>query len=101
MVIGRFGREADSYPVEDMEEFDLTEQEVLEMITYSVPTKDMVWNRRYGNLLFNIRAEDILGIKLKDEKKGYCSECKGVGFFKMFDDIEEKSVNVKCHQCAV
>ena len=98
-MVGRFGIQATSYPHDDMEEFDLSREDVIELLTFSVAHKGYEWSRRYGNLLFHIVGTDIMGIKLMDEKKGYCSNCKGVGYLIMFDDEESRNVRIKCEHC--
>ena len=98
-MIGRFGKKASEITEVAYRDFGLHPHDVHRMITHSVSHADTVWNRRYGNVLFSIKEDKVVGVKLFDEKKGFCPECMGIGYTIMFDDEEKKNVQVQC-ECA-
>lgn len=74
--------------------------ELKTMVSLSAPVTHPLGNRRYNELVFNVRGKEVLGVGLFKYKSN-CDICGGRKYTLMHDDFSDESVRVPCHECNV
>ena len=99
-MIGRYGRKAKGITPKAADEFGLNDDVIHWIITNSVGVEHPKGNRRYGNLVFLIKAGYVEDINLFDERKGFCKGCYGTGAEFVDDESTNTIVEVPCYLCS-